>query len=120
MEPITEQRQVPGLVVYGYLLTTAASPAHRAALTRALAGYCEQHELLLAAVFTDNVGDAPRAPGFTGLLDAISARASYGLVLPTWGRGRVLGSGWQRSRQRPAWHMSNRARAVTDSRVRML
>jgi hypothetical protein len=34
MEPITEQRQVPGPVMYGYLLTAAASPARRAALTR--------------------------------------------------------------------------------------
>jgi hypothetical protein len=83
MEPITEQRQVPGLVVYGYLLMTAASLARRAALTRALAGYCEQHELVLAAVFTDSSSDGPRAPGFAGLLDAISARASYGLVMPT-------------------------------------
>ena len=84
MEPITEQRQVPGLVVYGYLLLmTAASPSRGAALTRALAGYCDQHELLLAAVFTDNGVDDARAPGFAGLLEAISARTSYGLVLPT-------------------------------------
>jgi hypothetical protein len=91
MEPITEQRQVPSLVVYGYLLLmTGASPSRRAALTRALAGYCDQHELLLAAVFTDNGVDGARAPGFTGLLDAISARTSYGLVVPTRAH---LGSG---------------------------
>jgi hypothetical protein len=84
MEPITEQRQVPSLVVYGYLLLmTAASPSRRAALTRALAGYCDQHELLLAAVFTDNGVDGVQAPGFTGLLEAMSARTSYGLVVPT-------------------------------------
>lgn len=84
MEPITEQRQVPGLVVYGYLLLmTAAGPSRRAALTGALAGYCDQHELLLAAVFTDNGGDGAQAPGFTGLLEASSARTSHGLVVPT-------------------------------------
>jgi hypothetical protein len=35
MEPITEQRQVPGPVVYGYLLLMAACRARRAALSRA-------------------------------------------------------------------------------------
>jgi hypothetical protein len=89
MEPITEQRPMPGLIVYGYLRMTARSAARGAALTRALAGYCEQHELVLAAVFTDS-GAGRRAPGFTGLLDAISASASYGIVVPTRAH---LGSG---------------------------
>jgi hypothetical protein len=39
MEPITEQRQMPGPIVYGYLLLTAACQARRAALSRALAEY---------------------------------------------------------------------------------
>jgi hypothetical protein len=90
MEPITEQRQVPALVVYGYLRVKAASAARMAALARALAGYCELHELVLAAVFTDNGSQGLRAPGFAGLLDAISASASYGLVVPTRAH---LGSG---------------------------
>lgn len=90
MEPVTEQRQVPAVVVYGYLRTKAASAARRAALARALAGYCELHKLLLAAIFTDEGGDAVRAPGFARLLGAISAGASYGLVLPTRAH---LGSG---------------------------
>jgi hypothetical protein len=89
MEPITEQRPMPGLIVYGYLRMTAPSPARRTALTRALTGYCEQHELVLAAIFTDR-GPGQRAPGFTGLLDAISASASYGIVVPTRAH---LGSG---------------------------
>ena len=83
MEPITEQRQVPGPVVYGYLRMAAPSRARRGALTRALAGYCDQHELVLAAVFTDSGDDRMRAPGFAGLLDAITATASYGVVMPT-------------------------------------
>src|SRR6266567_4201858 len=89
MEPITEQRQMPGLIVYGYLRMTARSATRRTALTRALAGYCEQHELVLAAVFTDS-GAGRRTPGFTGLLDAISASTSYGIVIPTRAH---LGSG---------------------------
>ena len=93
MEPITEQRQVPGPVVYGYLLLTPACRARRAALSRALAGYCEQHELTLAAVFTDTGENG--APGFTGLLDAIVTESSYGVVIPTrghLGHGRAGGS----------------------------
>jgi hypothetical protein len=83
MGAITEQRQVPGPVVYGYLLLTAACRARRAALSRALAGYCEQHELILAAVFTDTSDDTVQAPGFTGLLDVLATEPSYGVVIPT-------------------------------------
>jgi hypothetical protein len=92
---ITEQRQVPGPIVYGYLLLTAACLARRAALSRALAGYCEQHELTLAAVFTDTGDDTVQAPGFTGLLDALATGFSYGVVIPTpahLGHGRAAGS----------------------------
>jgi len=95
MEPITEQRQVPGPVVYGYLLLTAACRARRAALSRALAGYCEQHELTLTAVFTDTDDDTVQAPGFTGLLDVLTMEPSYGVVIPTrahLGHGRAAGS----------------------------
>ena len=98
MEPITEQRQVPGPVVYGYLRMAAPSRARRAALSRALAAYCDQHELVLAAVFTDSGDDRMRAPGFAGLLDAITATASYGVVMPTRAH---LGSG-QAAGQRSA------------------
>lgn len=95
MGPITEQRQVLGPVVYGYLLLTAACRARRAALSRALAEYCEQHELTLAAVFTDAGDDTVRAPGFTGLLDVLATEPSYGVVIPTrahLGYGRAAGS----------------------------
>ncbi|HEY2265363.1 MAG TPA: hypothetical protein VGI96_22255 [Streptosporangiaceae bacterium] len=95
MEPITEQRQVPGPVVYGYLLLTAVCRARRAALSGALAGYCEQHELTLGAVFTDIGDDALQAPGFTGLLDALATDSSYGMVIPArahLGHGRAARS----------------------------
>lgn len=96
MEPITEQRQVPGPVVYGYLLLTAACRARRAALSRALAEYCEQHELTLAAVFTDaGDDDTMQAPGFTELLDVLATEPSYGVVIPTrahLGHGQAAGS----------------------------
>ena len=95
MGPITERWQVPGPVVYGYLLLTAACRARRAALSRALAGYCEQHELILAAVFTDTGDDTVQAPGFTGLLDVLTTEPSYGVVIPTrahLGHGRAAGT----------------------------
>ena len=95
MGPITEQRQVPGPVVYGYLLLTAACRSRRAALSRAVAGYCEQHELTLTAVFTDTDDDTVQAPGFTGLLDVLTMEPSYGVVIPTrahLGHGRAAGS----------------------------
>ena len=95
MGPITEQRPVPGPVVYGYLLLTAACRARRAVLSRALAEYCEQHELTLAAVFTDVGDDTVQAPGFTGLLDVLATEPSYGVVIPTrahLGHSRAAGS----------------------------
>jgi hypothetical protein len=78
MGPITEQRQVPGPVVYGYLLLTATCQTRRAALSRALAGYCEQHELALGAVFTDTGDDTVQAPGFTGLVIPTRAHLGHG------------------------------------------
>lgn len=83
MEPITERRAVPGPVVYGYLRLAAPSPARRAALTMALGGYCDRHELMLAGVFTDSGNGKARTPGFTGLIDAILASGSYGVVVPS-------------------------------------
>ena len=91
MEPITEQREVPGPVVYGYLRIPAPSPGRRAALTRALSGYCDQHELVLAGVFTDSSDDKAWTPGFTGLIDAIVTGGSYGVVVPSQAH---LGARW--------------------------
>jgi hypothetical protein len=83
MEPVTEQRPVPGPVVYGYLRMPAPNQSRRAALVTALRGYCDRHELTLAGVYTDSSGDTCRAPGFTGLLDAIGATGGYGVVVPS-------------------------------------
>lgn len=83
MEPVTEQRPVPGPVVYGYLRMPAPNQTRRAALSMALRGYCERHELTLAGVYTDNSGDATWAPGFSSLLDAISATGGYGVLIPS-------------------------------------
>jgi hypothetical protein len=95
MSIITEQRHVAGPVVYGYLLLTAACLTRRIALSRALAEYCEQHELTLSAVFTDTADGTVQAPGFTGLLDALATEPGYGVVIPTpahLGHGRTAGS----------------------------
>ena len=64
MEPITEQREVPGPVVYGYLRLPSPNPARRAALAGALRGYCDKHELVLAGVFTDSGDEKAWTPGF--------------------------------------------------------
>ncbi|GAA3467391.1 hypothetical protein [Nonomuraea roseola] len=77
-EPLTEQRPMPGPVVYGYLRLLRSAPARRHALRDALAEYCRQHELQLAGVFTDRGGEA----AFAGLLDVLSAAGTYGVVLP--------------------------------------
>jgi hypothetical protein len=83
MEPVTEQRPVPGPVVYGYLRMPAPNQSRRAALVTALRGYCDRHELTLAGVYADSSGDTCWAPGFTGLLDAIGATGGYGVVVPS-------------------------------------
>jgi hypothetical protein len=80
---VTEQRPVPGLVVYGYLRIAAPNQTRRAALTRAMRGYCERHELALAGIYTDSSNDAAWAPGFTGLLDIIGATRGYGVLIPS-------------------------------------
>jgi hypothetical protein len=91
MAPLTECRPVPGPLVYGYLRLSACSRARRLALTRALATYCGQHELLLGGVFTDEPHSNPAlSPGFAGLLDALSLEGSYGVVTPSVSH---LGSG---------------------------
>ena len=83
MEPITEQREIPGPVVYGYLRLPSPNPARRAALARALRGYCDKHELVLAGVFTDSGDEKAWTPGFAGLIDAILTGGSYGVVVPS-------------------------------------
>lgn len=75
----------------------------------ALAGYCQEHELTLGAVFTE-YGDGQMAmpTAFAGLLDVLKLRGVYGVVIPSnshLGRGTV------------ALH---RHRHIYDSGVRLL
>jgi hypothetical protein len=85
MEPVTEQRPVPDVVVYGYLRLPGTNPARRTALTSALRAFCDRHELLLAGVFTDTGEVGMKLPAFAGLLDAVLAGSSYGVVIPSLG-----------------------------------
>lgn len=86
---LTEQLHVTGPIVYGFLRLPAPNPARRNALARAMAHYCDQHELSLAAVFTDvastSAPDAACTPGFVGLMDAIAAQPAYGILMPASG-----------------------------------
>jgi hypothetical protein len=84
MAPLTECRPVPGPLVYEYLRLAAPSRSRRDALTRTLAAYCGQHELLLGGVFTDEWLAIPvLSPGFAGLLEALTVDGSYGVVAPS-------------------------------------
>ena len=82
MESITEHRPVPNPIVYGYLRLPICRTARRAALTAALTGYCDRHELVLACVFTDH-DDQVLTPAFAGLMDALGIAGIYGVVLPS-------------------------------------
>ncbi|SCK17067.1 hypothetical protein YUYDRAFT_01604 [Streptomyces sp. ScaeMP-e48] len=83
MEPITELRPVDGPVVYGYLRLPRASPARREALVTALTGYCQQHELALAGLFTERGDSGGGTPAFAGLLDVLGLPDVYGVLAPT-------------------------------------
>jgi hypothetical protein len=80
---LTEQREVDGPIVYGYLRLHRSSHERQAALTVTLAQYCDQHELQLCGIFTDREGKAEDDPAFSGLLDVLTLSGAYGVVLPT-------------------------------------
>ena len=80
-EPLTEQRHVPGPLVFGFLRLVSVSRARQLALTRAITEYCRRHELTLAGVYMERGSSTPSA--FVGMLDALTATQSYGVVLPT-------------------------------------
>ncbi|MFG3156711.1 hypothetical protein ACGF7W_32260 [Streptomyces sp. NPDC048219] len=83
MEPLTEQRQVNGPVVYGLLRLVRVSPARQEALVGSLAEYCRSHELQLSGVFTDRDTAAGAASAaFTGLLDVLALPDVYGVIAP--------------------------------------
>ncbi|MFT9784740.1 hypothetical protein ACMZ5E_00665 [Streptomyces rhizosphaericola] len=81
MEPLTEQRHVTGPLVFGFLRIVRVSRARQLALTTAITEYCRRHELTLAGVYMEHSSVAPAA--FVGMLDALAATRSYGVVLPT-------------------------------------
>ncbi|MFF9016653.1 hypothetical protein ACF09C_27240 [Streptomyces sp. NPDC014870] len=81
MEPLTEQRNVTGPLVFGFLHLVRVSHARQLALTTAITEYCRRHELTLAGVYTERCSATPSA--FIGMLDALTATRSYGVVLPT-------------------------------------
>ncbi len=82
MEHITERHPVPGPVVYGYLRLSGVQPSRRRALTRALKGYCGDHELQLGGVFTDAGESQTMSPAFAGLLSVLVMDPTYGVVIP--------------------------------------
>ncbi|WP_280701046.1 hypothetical protein [Kitasatospora sp. GP82] len=83
MESLTEHRDVPGPLVYGYLRLIGTGHERLSALQAALLEYCRQHELHLSGVFTEreNLGSRQSA-AFTGLLDALALPDTYGAVVP--------------------------------------
>ncbi|WP_336213616.1 hypothetical protein [Nonomuraea sp. LPB2021202275-12-8] len=83
MWTLTEQHDVDGPIVYGYLRLHRSTPERQAALTVALAQYCEQHELQLCGIFTDRGTESADTVAFTGLLDVLLLSNVYGVVLPT-------------------------------------
>ncbi|MFF7991697.1 hypothetical protein ACFZDG_18120 [Kitasatospora xanthocidica] len=83
MESLTEHRDIPAPLVYGYLRLIGSGRERESALQASLLEYCRQHELQLWGVFTEreNLGSRQSA-AFTGLLDALVLPDAYGAVLP--------------------------------------
>ncbi|MFJ9085852.1 hypothetical protein ACIRL3_25860 [Streptomyces sp. NPDC102384] len=83
MQPLTENRPVSGLAVYGLLRLVRVSQARQDALVSSLAEYCRSHELQLSGVFTDRDTTAgPESAAFTGLLDVLALPEVYGVLAP--------------------------------------
>ncbi|MCF4122062.1 hypothetical protein L1785_13850 [Antribacter sp. KLBMP9083] len=80
MESLTEQHEVSGPVVYGYLRLPNLPAAKQHALTTAMNHYCADHELVLGGLFRE-ISATPEA-AFAGLLQALRAHRSYGVVVP--------------------------------------
>ncbi|MEV4474687.1 hypothetical protein [Nonomuraea sp. NPDC049504] len=83
MWTLTEQHDVDGPIVYGYLRLHRSTPERLAALMVTLSQYCDQHELQLCGVFTDRGARSVDSPAFAGLLDVLLLSGAYGVVLPT-------------------------------------
>ncbi|MDH6143280.1 hypothetical protein P3T35_005314 [Kitasatospora sp. GP30] len=84
MDSLTENRDVPGPVVYGYLRVVGSLASQRqSALQAALLRYCQQHELTLSGTFTEreHSGSSTHS-AFTELLDVLLLPGTYGAVVP--------------------------------------
>lgn len=80
MESLTEQHKVSWPIVCGYLRLAGLSTARQRALVAAINQYCVDHELALGGLFRED-GASPDA-AFAGLLQALSTRRSYGVIVP--------------------------------------
>ncbi|MFF7777054.1 hypothetical protein ACFZCG_21825 [Streptomyces tanashiensis] len=80
MEPLTEQRNVTGPLVFGFLRLVGVSPSRQQALAKAIADYCRRHELTLAAVYMERCTATSCA--FVGMLDAVAVTRPYGVIFP--------------------------------------
>jgi hypothetical protein len=83
MGQVTEQRHVHGPIVYGFLRLPTARARRKAALQTALIEFCDQHELTLHHIFTEQTDDAAADETFAGLLAVLARRESYGVVVPS-------------------------------------
>ncbi|WP_318209443.1 MULTISPECIES: hypothetical protein [unclassified Streptomyces] len=80
MEPLTEQRNVTGPIVFGFLRLVGVSASRQQALAKTITDYCRRHELTLGGVYMERC--AATSGAFTGMLDAVAATRPYGIVFP--------------------------------------
>lgn len=80
MEPLTEQRNVTGPIVFGFLRLVGVSASRQQALAKTITDYCRRHELTLGGVYMER--SATTSGAFTGMLDAVAATRPYGVVFP--------------------------------------
>ncbi|MEU6878472.1 hypothetical protein [Streptomyces sp. NPDC046712] len=82
MEPLTEQRNVVGPLVFGFLRLVGVSESRQQALAEAVTDYCRRHELTLGGMYMER--RTATSCAFVGMLDAVQATRPYGVVFPTW------------------------------------
>ncbi|MFD5327353.1 hypothetical protein [Streptomyces sp. NPDC127092] len=80
MELLTEQRNVTGPIVFGFLRLVGVSASRHQALAKTITDYCRRHELTLGGVYMERC--AATSGAFVGMLDAVAATRPYGVVFP--------------------------------------
>lgn len=80
MGSLTEQQKVSWPIVCGYLRLAGLSTARQRALIAAVNQYCFDHELVLGGLFREDRASPDLA--FTGLLQALTTRRAYGVIVP--------------------------------------